>query len=144
MEVTWTIEALVVSPQVNGKSDVVKSAGWTCSATQDGFRALLQGVAVFPPPQGDKFTNYANLTEDIILQWVWEVCKDDDPLNKWSREIVENTARNQIAQQIAQQATEKPLPWVPPPPPVEPQPTIDERLQAAETLINLILDEEAI
>lgn len=32
---------------------------------------------------------------------------------------------------------------LPVPPPIEPAPSIAERLQAAETLINLILDEEA-
>jgi hypothetical protein len=143
MNITWHIESLIVNPQIGNSADVVVAANWRVWAEQDGVRGTTHGSVNFPPPQGDKFTTYANLTEKMILQWVWEIGASDDIDLPWSKAIAEQKAIDAVQMQLAA-ITEKPLPWMPSPAPVEPQPSIDERLQAAETLINLILDEGAI
>ena len=52
--------------------------------------------------------------------------------------------RNAKYQEYLQWLAEGNVPDPPdPPPPPDDRPTLDDRLQAAETLINLILDEEA-
>ena len=142
MKIIWQIDGLIVSPQINSFIDVVVAANWRIFAEENGVRGTSHGRVNFPPPEGDKFTAYENLTEAEILSWVWEIGASTDPDFPWSREIAEQQA---IAALDAQRAavTEKPLPWVPPVSPVEPQPSLQERVQAAETLINLILDEEA-
>ena len=143
MNITWQIDSLIVNPQIGSSVDVVVAANWRVWAEENGVRGTSHGRINFPPPQGDKFTAYPNLTEATILQWVWDL-SSTDPDSPWSKQIGEERA---IAAVRAQQAaiTEKPLPWVPPPPPPpEPEPTLDERLRAAETLINLILDEEDV
>ena len=143
MQLTWTIENLIVAPQLAGKIDVVVSASWRVLAEENGLRGTTYGRVNFPPPEEDKFTAYDNLTESEILSWVWEIGATTDPDFPWSRQIAEQQA---IAALEAQRAavTERPLPWIPPSPPVEPQPSLQERVKAAETLINLILDEEGV
>lgn len=143
MNITWHIDGLIVNPQIGSSVDVVVAANWRVWAEENGVRGTVHGRVNFPPPQGDKFTKYADLTEGVILQWVWETATTNDPDGPWSKQIAEQRAIAAVRAQMAA-IKEKPLPWVPPPPPVEPKPTIAERLQAAETLINLILDEEAI
>lgn len=143
MNITWHIESLIVNPQIGSSVDVVVAANWRVWAEENGVRGTVHGRVNFPPPQGSKFTKYADLKEETILGWVWEIGRDDDPDTPWSKTIAEQKAEKAVRDQLAA-ITEKPLPWVPPSPPVEPKPTIAERLQAAETLINLILDEEAI
>lgn len=143
MNITWQIDGLIVNPQIGSSVDVVVAANWRVWAEENGVRESVFGRVNFPPPQGDKFTKYADLTEETILQWVWEIGRRDDPDIGWSKQVAEQRAINALRSLLAS-VTEKPLPWVPPSPPVEPKPTIAERLQAAETLINLILDEEAI
>ena len=142
MNITWHIDGLIVNPQIGSSVDVVVAANWRVWAEENGVRGTVHGRVNFPPPQGDKFIKYADLTEETILQWVWEIGATNDPDFPWSKQIAEQQA---IAAVDAQRAavTEKPLPWVPPVSPVEPQPSLQERVQAAETLINLILDEEA-
>ena len=141
MNLTWKIEGLIVNPRMGSSVDVVVAANWRVWAEENGVRGTTHGSVNFPPPQDDKFTNYADLTEQTILQWVWEVGRCDDFDFAWSKEIAEQQAIKAVQQQRAA-ITQKPLPWVPPSPPVEPQPSLQERLQAAETLINLILDED--
>ena len=141
MKIIWQIDGLIVSPQINSFIDVVLAANWRIFAEENGVRGTSHGRVNFPPPEGDKFTAYENLTEAEILSWVWEIGATNDPDFPWSKQIAEQQA---IAAVDAQRAavTERPLPWAPPPP-VEQQPSLQERVEAAETLINLILDEEA-
>lgn len=136
----WKIDSLIVNPQIGSLVSVVVGANWSVLAEKDGNKGTSHGRTYFPPPDGDKFTAYDDLTEAEILSWVWEVGASTDPDFPWSKEIAEQQAIAALESQRAA-VTEKPLPWVPPPPPVEPRPSIDERLQAAETLINLMLDE---
>ena len=143
MKIIWQIDGLIVSPQINSFVDVVVAANWRVFAEQNGLRGTSHGQVNFPPPDGDKFTAYTNLTEAVILSWVWEFGKSTDPDTPWSRLIAEQQAIALIELQRAD-VTERPLPWVPPSPPVEPQPSLQERVKAAETLINLILDEEGV
>jgi hypothetical protein len=142
MNITWHIEGLIVNPQLGSSVNVVVAANWRVWAEENGVRATDHGRVHFPPPQGTKFTQYEDLAEETILQWVWEAGRIDDIDAPWSKEIAEQRAVAVVRAQLAA-PTEKPLPWVPPLPPVEPQPSLQERVEAAETLINLILDEDA-
>lgn len=140
MKIIWQIDGLIVSPQINSFIDVVVAANWRIFAEENGVRGTSHGRVNFPPPEGDKFTAYDNLTESEILSWVWEIGATTDPDFPWSRQIAEQQA---IAALEAQRAavTERPLPWAPPSPPVEPQPSLADRVEAAETIIDLLLME---
>lgn len=139
MDIKWSIESLIVNSRLDGQPDVVVSASWRVWAEENGIRGTAHGRVNFPPPTGDKFTAYPNLAESTILQWVWDTAIGDPDIG-WSKQIAESQAIKALrAQQAA--VTEKPLPWVPPPPPVEPKASLEERVEAAETIIDLLLME---
>ena len=139
MNLTWQIESLIVNPQIGNSVDVVVAANWRVWAEEDGVRATSHGRVNFPPPQGDKFTKYADLTEETILQWVWEIGKRVDPDTAWSKQIAEQRA---IAALDAQRAaiTERPLPWIPPTPPQPERATLEQRTEALELLVDYLLE----
>lgn len=139
MKIIWTIENLVVNPQLNARPDVVISAGWRVFAEAEGKRGTSQGRVNFPPPEGDKFTAYKNLTEAEILSWVWEIGASTNPDFPWSKEIAEQQAINALNQQIAA-ITEQPLPWIPPTPPQPERATLEQRTEALEILVDYLLE----
>lgn len=139
MQIRWTIENLIVAPQLAGKIDVVVSASWRVLAEENGLRGTTYGRVNFPAPDGDKFTAYENLTESEILSWVWEIGTTNDPDFPWSKQIAEQQA---IAAIDAQRAavTERPLPWVPPTPPQPERATLEQRTEALELLVDYLLE----
>lgn len=139
MTVKWTIENLVVNPQVDGRPDVVISASWRVTTERNGLRGTSHGRVQFPPPQGERFTAYANLTEETILSWVWEIGQSTEPLDEWSKEIAEQQAMDSLIQQ-EKAVTEKPLPWAPLPPPQPERATLEQRTEALEMLVDYLLE----
>jgi hypothetical protein len=139
MNLHWTIENLAVSSQLDGKSDVVVSADWRLFAELEGIRCSSWGRVNFPPPDGDKFTAYENLTEAEILSWVWEIGANADSEFPWSREIAEQQAAAAIDAQRAA-VTERPLPWIPPTPPQPERATLEQRTEALEMLVDYLLE----
>jgi hypothetical protein len=139
MNIKWTIENLVVDPQINGKPDVVVSAGWRVTAERNELRGTSYGRVQFPPPQGERFTAYANLTEETILGWVWEIGRSTEPLDEWSKEIAEQQAIDSLLQQ-EKAVTEKPLPWIPLTPTQPERATLEQRTEALEMLVDYLLE----
>jgi len=139
MNFTWEIESLIVNPQTSGLNSVVVSANWRVWAEQDGTRGTSHGRVNFPAPEGDKFTAYSDLTEAQILSWVWEIGASSDPDLPWSKEIAEGQATASLQSTLAA-ITEKPLPWVPPPPPQPERATLEQRTEALEILIDILLE----
>ena len=139
MKIIWQIDGLIVSPQINSFIDVVLAANWRIFAEENGVRGTSHGRVNFPPPEGDKFTAYENLTEAEILSWVWEIGASTDPDFPWTREIAEQQAAAAVAAQRAA-ITERPLPWIPPTPPQPERATLEQRTEALELLVDYLLE----
>lgn len=140
MKIIWQIDGLIVSPQINSFIDVVLAANWRIFAEENGVRGTSHGRVNFPPPEGDKFTAYENLTEYEILSWVWEIGATTDPDFPWSKQIAEQQAIAALESQRAA-VTERPLPWAPPPPPPQPErATLEQRTEALELLVDYLLE----
>lgn len=139
MQITWTIENLIVAPQLAGKIDVVIAASWRVLAEENGLRGTTHGRVNFPAPDGAKFTAYENLTESEILSWVWEIGATTDPDFPWSQKIAEQQAIAALESQRAA-VTERPLPWAPPPPPQPERATLEQRTEALELLVDYLLE----
>jgi len=60
--INWSITSLESNPLTG----IVISAGWKCSNEQ----VNRTGISVFNEPI-ETIIPYANLTEDIVLNWVW-------------------------------------------------------------------------
>jgi hypothetical protein len=139
MNYIWKIENLVVARQLAEQRDVVTSASWRVIAIDGELRGMSHGTVNFPAPDGEKFTAYEDLTEATILSWVWEFGISTDPDTPWSRLIAEQQANALIELQRAG-VTERPLPWVTPPPPQPERATLEQRTEALELLVEYLLE----
>ena len=108
MTPVWTISALDVKPQEGNLTDVVITAHWSCTGTQDGFSTNVYGTCSFSQP-GDPFTPYDQLTQAIVLGWIQPVVTGS------YEEHVNGVIAKQIADKI-DPVTEPDLPWVTPTP----------------------------
>lgn len=101
---TWTISQLDCKPQEDGLTDVVVTAHWQCTGTQDEYSAQVYGTASFALEQGAGFTPYADLTQDQVLGWCYASGVDKD--------ATEANVNSQLEAQINPPIITPPLPWV--------------------------------
>jgi hypothetical protein len=98
----WKIEQMIVNPQTDLHTDVVVTAAWRCTATSGDYSASNYGSMGFASP-GDVFVAYPDLTEDIVLGWIWANGVD-------KAEVEANVAR-ELDAQVNPPVVAKPLPW---------------------------------
>jgi hypothetical protein len=101
--INWTISQLDCKPQEDGLTDVVVTAHYQCTGTQDEYSAQVYGTASFTLEQGAGFTPYADLTQDQVLGWCWNSGVD--------KESAELSVATQIENQINPPIVTPPLPW---------------------------------
>jgi hypothetical protein len=104
--INWTISQLDCKPQEDGLTDVVVTAHWQCTGTQDEYSAQVYGTASFTLEQGAGFTPYADLTQDQVLGWCWNSGVD--------KTATEENLNNQIANLVNPPVVVLPLPWAQP------------------------------
>jgi hypothetical protein len=101
--ITWSISQLDCKPQEDGLTDVVVTAHWQCTVTQDEYSAQVYGTASFTLEQGAGFTPYADLTQDQVLGWVWQSV---------DKNATEANVAAQLEAQINPPIISPALPWV--------------------------------
>lgn len=73
---TWKVVSMDCTPSEDGKTNVVKTVHWTLDGTDDTHHAHVYGsVGVSYDAEAD-FTEYASLTEETVLNWVWASSED--------------------------------------------------------------------
>ena len=112
MNISWIIERLLVKPTEGTLTDVVITADWRCNGSQDSYSGTCYGSCSFAPPTGS-FTPYDQLTEQQVLDWCYA--------NGVDQAAIEANVTAQIEAQINPPVVVLPLPWVPVPPPVQPE-----------------------
>lgn len=70
IEFVWKIESLEVTPVAGDLKDVVTRCAWSCTAKENG-KVFSVGSNKYLGAPGDTFVEFANLTEDEVLGWVW-------------------------------------------------------------------------
>jgi hypothetical protein len=100
--ITWTVSAMDCYPTVGTETDVVFTVHWTCAGVQDTYNGSVYSTCSVPAPTGT-FTSYADLTQDIVLGWIWASGVDKDS--------AEAAVQAQIDNQINPPTTTPPLPW---------------------------------
>jgi hypothetical protein len=106
METNWIIERLDSYPEHQGEQDVVCTVYWRANAQDGDFYATCYGTVGVTLNPEEPFTPYASLTQDQVLQWVWEGGIDKD--------ATEAALAQQIETQKNPPVVSKPLPWNPP------------------------------
>jgi hypothetical protein len=101
----WTIEYMSASTQpIAGQSEVVLTAGWRCTGTDGDYSASNYGACSFPEPTtSGQFTPYAQLTQEQVLGWIWNLS-----INK---ETTEESVTQQVATLANPPVVNPPLPW---------------------------------
>jgi len=106
--ITWEIEWIKTYPFSEDQTDVVCETGWRCFGLNDvggdvQHRAEAKGVCSFTYTSGDSFTAFDQLTQNQVLDWVWDSGVDKD--------FIELNVNKRIDDQINPPIVEQPLPW---------------------------------
>lgn len=100
---TWTISKLDCYPQVGDETDVVMTAHWQCTGTDGTYTAQVYSTCAIPAPAPEDFVPYADLTQDLVLSWIWADGVDKD--------ATEAAVQTQLDNQINPPVVSPPLPW---------------------------------
>jgi len=66
----WAITKLKCHAELNGLADVVYRVWWSCVGEDGEYSAEACSSCDLPSPSAT-FVQYANLTEQQVLEWVW-------------------------------------------------------------------------
>lgn len=67
----WQITKLEVVPSFDGLSDVVLKVHWKLTLSYQGLTDSIEGVYPLDPPKQETFTDYSNLTEQQVFDWMF-------------------------------------------------------------------------
>ena len=69
-------------PSENGLLHVVSSCRWSVTVIENNIKVSDYGYTQFDLPNNQDFTQYDDLTEEQVLQWVWITSEDQGGVNK--------------------------------------------------------------
>ena len=102
MNIVWTIDAMDCYPQSQGNADVVYNAHWRCTGNNGDASSSIYGTCSIPYAGGG-FTPYQDLTQQEVLDWVWE--------NGVNQQEVEANVTSQVNAILNPITVTPPLPW---------------------------------
>ena len=76
-KMNWNIVQLDCYPELDGKTDVVFTAHWTLTATEDTYTGSVYGSIGLTLDPEEPYTEYANLTKDQVVGWVKEAMGEE-------------------------------------------------------------------
>ncbi len=102
---TWTVTNMSVlqTPQ----PDFVVDAQWLCTGVDGDFSGEISGIQSFPDQQGESFVPYKDLTESVVLDWIWDQMGPEGKSN-WEACVA---GQIESAQNPPVSPTPEPLPW---------------------------------
>lgn len=102
MNITWTIEWMQTTTSSDNPPNCVKIVGWRATGVQEEYTASVYGSVNLSQP-GNPFIFYENLTEQTVLNWIW-----NNGVDKTHSEQVIN---QQINNEIFPPVVTPELPW---------------------------------
>jgi len=100
---TWYIYEMETIPNYNGQQNFVSKIYWRYNAvSNDGFVANIEGISTFNSQNGTNYTQYSDLTQDLVIGWL-EISNDMSDLQYKLNSII-NEKRNPPVVVL-------PLPW---------------------------------
>ena len=85
----WTIEKVEGYPEVNGLQQVVHNVGWELEVrdTDDHSVHYIRTETKLNSPDPQEFTDYLELSNEQVLQWVWDVVGKEAMEQKAKQEL---------------------------------------------------------
>ena len=67
----WYIQEMSVIPNFNGITNFVTKIRWRYDAlSDDGYTSNIEGQTTFNNVDNEFYTDYYNLTEDMVISWL--------------------------------------------------------------------------
>lgn len=66
----WNVSAMDCLANADGKKDVVTVVHWSCVGSDSDLSDSVYSTCAVPAPEG-QFTDFAALTKEMVLGWVW-------------------------------------------------------------------------
>ena len=101
----WIIEQLAVKPQEGDLTEVVVLVNWRLRATQGSFVADAYGQVSLGPPSPASYTPYAELTQEMVVEWV------QSELGAESVSAMDSSLAGQIERMENPPIITPPMPW---------------------------------
>lgn len=110
---SYKITSMTKAPSKDGLTDVITGVRFTYTGVdEDGNEGTFQGATPMPSPDSENFTPLAELTEEMVIEWV----KVTHPIDHMQERI-----QKQIDEKKAPTKEEVTgLDWLTPPAPAEP------------------------
>jgi len=105
--IVWNISQLDCLPQAEGQTNVVVTAHWSCTGTQEQSGTTYTGNVYSTCSftyTGGAFVPYDQLTQQDVLNWCWSSGVD--------QASAETAVQTQINNQINPPIVSPALPWV--------------------------------
>jgi len=99
----WEISQLNCYPQAEGQTDVVFTVHWRLTGTDGTYSGTVYSTCGVTYEAGTPYTPYADLTQDIVLGWIWA--------NGVDQASAEAAVQTQIDNQINPPVISPALPW---------------------------------
>jgi hypothetical protein len=103
MTPVWIVEWMKTTPTSANPAEAVITIGWRCNGTDGDYSGSVYSTVSLPAADPANFTPYADLTQDIVLGWVWA--------NGVDKDSAEAAVAQQIEMQKNPQVIQPPLPW---------------------------------
>lgn len=100
--ISWMVMGMDCYPNKDGRQNVVFKIHWMCYGKDGDFIGSVCSASFVPEPTGE-FTEYANLTEQQVLDWLW--------VNGVDKVETEATVQSQLDAQRDPPFIQPPLPW---------------------------------
>jgi len=100
---TWTVTQMDCYPQADNQTDVVFTVHWRLTGTDGTYSGTVYSTCGVTYEAGTPFTPFADLTQDIVLGWIWA--------NGVDQASAEAAVQAQIDNQINPPVVSPPLPW---------------------------------
>lgn len=108
MQIKWSVTSMDCRVQEEQYQDVVFCVHFDCTGTDvingKEYSGRVYSTCNVPAPEGS-FINYNDLTQDVVLDWIWA--------NGIDRAATEAAVEAQIQAQANPVTVTPPLPWLP-------------------------------
>jgi hypothetical protein len=103
MTPVWIIEWMKTTPTTADPAEAVITIGWRCNGTDGEYSGTVYSTVSLPAADPANFVPYSQLTQDIVLGWVWA--------NGVDKDATEAAVAGEIEQQKNPPFISPALPW---------------------------------
>jgi hypothetical protein len=102
---TWKIKQLDCKPSLNGQSNVIYTAHWELTASNETHQATIVGIHSIPYNDNGNYIPYEQVTESQVIEWIKDLMGDTIVA------LMESNASKQLETSEESASITHSLPW---------------------------------